>query len=503
MDNYDTYKVIRNKVRKYVPSSIITKCIDKLHEIYKKPIHENVGYLPWEILLLIKIAFIEDGNGSHDKIATDNDIALTINVIKDESKHNKFLRTTSPHGIYKFLRMTAFQQFWLQDKTSGFDIGRQLVLFDDDDWGYPIRERFLSLTGLEISVYFELLITTWTAFEVDNNRKFIEPKWFGLIEKHYGAAVIRTYLSNISLSYQDTKEYLLNVFNESKDFHEQFYEKTPLVKYPILNINDKYICYSPHVLSEKIKDFLYDTLKTNDPSEFPREFGIKFEKYIRKCLDYASIKYFGEIDLGYMFPDTKKCDFIIINDRCTVLLEVKGIEMSPVIRVNPTDEILSSLLKNSVIKAIKQIYSTVNNLNSEKGKGIVNSGNLYAIILTYKELYLGTGRDAWDEFIYDAVKDYIAEEGVDTTNLPPDHIFFISIESFEKLISVCKGDINKWYEIFSNAVDSNSVGVTKKFTFGLHLEKYQYAPLPFIKSAADTLFAGILKMLQINPPKET
>src|SRR4030066_1632608 len=98
MENYETYKIIRNKVRKYNAVSIVLKCIEKLHYLYRKPIGLERGLLPWELLLLTKIAIIEDGNGINDRIANDNDIASLLNCIKDLNKSNKLLLDGSPHG---------------------------------------------------------------------------------------------------------------------------------------------------------------------------------------------------------------------------------------------------------------------------------------------------------------------------------------------------------------------------------------------------------------------
>lgn len=491
MENYETYKIIRNKVRKYNALSIVLKCIEKLHYLYRKPIGLERGLIPWELLLLTKIATIEDGNGANDRIADDNDIAHLLNCIKDLTKSNKFLSDKSLHGIYKFLRMTAFQQFWLQEKVTGRDLGCQLLLFSSDDWDYPIKEKFVELLGLDIDAYFQLLIATWVAFEEKQIRLFIDSNWFSPIEGAFEPNAIKIYLSHVSRSYNLTKVYLEELFKESKDFLYQIYEQTPLKKYPLLEINGRYYCYSPNVMNEKMRNFVYDTMKDGDPTRFPMAFGKKFEEYADRCIQYSRVKYYSERDLINMFPGEKVSDFVIVPEDCAVVVEAKAVEMSPVPRVDPTDEKLNDFLKNSIIKAIKQIYSMSKNLRSPQGIETKQADNIYAMIITYKELYLGAGKDAWDEFIQDAVREYIECEGIDINKLLPERIFFVTIDTFEKMVYICRENQNMWNEILSAVVKANLGVRGKKFTFDMHLIKYQVEPLPFVKEEADRLFDNI------------
>ena len=87
MSKYNDYKVLRNKVRKFTALSIIFICIKKLHEISKKPVFEETAYLPWELLYLIKIGFLEGGKNG-EKVAVINDVkpfGIAVAVYKNPS----------------------------------------------------------------------------------------------------------------------------------------------------------------------------------------------------------------------------------------------------------------------------------------------------------------------------------------------------------------------------------------------------------------------------------
>jgi hypothetical protein len=110
MSSFEDYKVLRNKVWKIELLSLVLQCIKKLHEISKKAVHENGGYTPWNLLYLVKIAFLEGGkNGS--KAATIGDVNTALNQIIHLGDECRFLYGEKG-GLRKFMRTLAFQQFW-------------------------------------------------------------------------------------------------------------------------------------------------------------------------------------------------------------------------------------------------------------------------------------------------------------------------------------------------------------------------------------------------------
>jgi len=157
--DYYRYRPLRNQIKKYDTESVILQCIKKLHEISKKPVFEEKGYLPWEIMFLIKFMAL-DGNVGAGLKADANSLPKLLNKIKDNiGNSTKFIDKGGAHGLNKYMRRAAFQQFCYQSGSCKADFGRQMYLFRSLEWEYPVKEKFKEITGvrLMISLKYPLL----------------------------------------------------------------------------------------------------------------------------------------------------------------------------------------------------------------------------------------------------------------------------------------------------------------------------------------------------------
>ncbi len=78
------------------------------------------------------------------------------------------------------------------------------------------------------------------------------------------------------------------------------------------------------------------------------------------------------------------------------------------------------------------------------------------------------GTNSWKQNF----KEFLIEYSIDISILPPSHIFFISIEDYDRLIAVLKHSKATLYEVLANAVNDNAEMQSKKLTFGSHLSAY-------------------------------
>ncbi len=496
MSFFDEYKPLRNKIRTFDTLSLVLLAIKKLHEVSMKPMYSDRSYMSWNLLFLIKIAFIEGGTKYPVKIPTENDLAVLHNMMRELSGKSRLIDEGSNQGLLKYMRMMAFQQFWLRHEVTQSDIGRQLQLFTELDWKYPIDDKFRLYTGISIVDFLELCFITWGSFYSDN-KYFVDEHWFSTVETNYPNGSIKVFLNLISLSVKEVKIFLQKEYKKIRSIELQFYEQTPLKKIPLIKGDNKYYCYTPLLLNEYIRNFIYDCLKEKNSNEFSENFGTVFEKYIELCLDHIKVPYIPEKELSSRFPNVRKViDFLIPHDECTIMIEAKAVEMSPLAMVNPTNRILGNHLKDSIIKAVKQLYSMAKLLKNNKGI-VKNNETLFGIIITYKELYLTDGKDSFDEFIREKILDFLQEESIDESILPPENIFFLSIGGFEALMRVIAKGGHTMPEILTKAVQNNSVAQTKKFVFRMHLNEddVEDVYLPYIAKPFDSMVKRIEKAL--------
>lgn len=481
MASFEDYKVLRNKIRNYEPLSIVLPCIKILHEISKKAVYGNGGYYPWGLLYLIKIAFLEGGKND-SKTATIGNINTALNYINELGNESRFLNGEKG-GARKFMRTLAFQQFWFQRPITSSDLARQLLIFDGVA-AAKLNEEFLAVTGLEIKTFLQMLVSAWSGFIDDSGRDYITKGWFAPLG--FSEEVIESFFRLVALSVEDTKQFFERHYENTEDKLLQLTEQTPLKQYPFLKVEDRYYCYSPYVLQEKIKHAIYDILKDARSSNFTQAFGVIFENYINRLMDENNLSFIPEVKLKEIFKKKKVCDAVLELDDAVVLIEAKGVEMHPYAQINPTNAVLTNQLKTNIIKSFEQIYELGNLLNStDEGRAILKGKALFAIVVTYKEMYLSDGQDLWDEFLAEPLQDYISDKNLDSTCVSLRNIFFTSVKSFEELIKVVIANGNIISEVLKKAAEDNSDPMKKKYLFDMHLGSYAQAPIPILEKIFD------------------
>ncbi|WP_136515943.1 GapS1 family protein [Geomonas edaphica] len=483
MSTFDEYKVLRNRVRKYDTLSIVLLCINKLHEISKKAVHENGGYYPWHLLYLIKIAFLEGGKNGN-KRATMGDVNNALNDINHLGRDSRFLEGDE-RSLRKFLRTVAFQQFWFQRQISSFDLARQLVIFEGDA-AAELNDQFLTTTGLEINTFLQMLIAAWSGFIDNSDRRHITRGWFAPLGFNEG--VIDSFFNLVSLPVECTFDFFERHYETTDDKLLQLTEQTPLKQYPFLQINENYHCYSPYVLQEKIKHAIYDILKGAYPRRFPQAFGVLFESYIIRLMDENDIAYIPEARLKEIFPNKKVCDAVIELDDAVVLIEIKGVEMHPYARINPTNAVLNRELESSIVKSFKQIYEVGNLLTTtDQGRALLNNREIFALVVTYKEMYLSDGLDVWEEFISEPLLQYLTPRDMNIDCIPLRNIIFASASAFEQLMKIVVANGNIISQVLRRAVEDNAIPETKKYLLEMHLGSYPQQPLRFLEEIFDNV----------------
>jgi hypothetical protein len=187
-----------------------------------------------------------------------------------------------------------------------------------------------------------------------------------------------------------------------------------------------------------------------------------------------------------LFPKKRVCDAVIELDEALILVEIKGIEMHPYAQINPTNAVLTKQLKTNIIKSFEQIYEVGNLLSyTDKGREILQNREIFALVITYKEMYLSDGQDLWDEFISDPLQKYATEKKLDIGCIPLKNILFLSVNSFEELLKVVMANGNIISRIIKKAVKNNSVPETKKFLFEMHLDGYEKKSISLLEKIFD------------------
>jgi hypothetical protein len=492
MSSYDQFKRIRNQIRKLDTLSLVSAATTKLHEIEISPIEKWEGFLPWRLLLIIKWGFEYGGENYPLRNVDENILAKLMNLLDEfeGTETNPFLGHQSIVGLQKFLRTLAFQQFWLQYKLGTWVIARQKVLFCDLPSEHPIHITFeQSMNGLRMIDFLELgwLLWSWVVRE-SKNIEFQPEILFQNIA--YPTEDILSFCNAISLSPDEVKKFLHKRKQAIENPYFQLSETSPFIRYPVLRLGSKYLVYSQQLLKETLSNILYDVMKTEGGSELTEKFGFILEKYTERGIASISPDYLSEKELSRAFPDEKVVDFLMPFSDLTLFIEVKAIDMKPIVKVYPEDKSLRRELKDSIIKGTIQGFSLAKSISHDSDSFDIQSrSNIFLMIVTYRNLYLGSGEVIWDEFLKDSVNPTLIAKNISIDLIPPEQIIILSVDEFDQFISVlwqCSVTVS---DIFSEMLEANKDLETRKWMFSQHLGKFQNKDPkhPFLDSEIESL----------------
>lgn len=477
MDPYKRFKPIRNRIRKYQPRSIIDRCVGLLHDANLFASGRVRSYQPWTLLLMIKWSFLYGEPDDRSKLpVTDNDFNRMINDAND-----LFGAVRMPHQYDTFdlfFKNIAHQQFLFQRAPNTALIGRQKLLFTSPETPEMISRAFETVHSLSLDEYLEFAFMVLARFISERGPMFPR-QFFSTVEQRCRAGAVDTFLSLISADYVTIKQRLIEEDKRFSNFEFTLYEQTPLKKYPLLRIGDRFLCYSPHVLYLNFETFVYDSLKAWNAEQFSEAFGPVLEKYVERGLKRTQSRYYAERDLKQLLGAGRVTDFLLPDADGNVLVEVKAVEMSELGRVSPDARVVANSLKTSVIKGIEQVLSTAKRLEElPNGNRISSPAPWFALVVTYKDLYLHTAEQLLVGTARAEMERFMRDKSVPSDSLPFSHIYIISIDEFDRMTHLLETHQARLPDIMRRAVADDGQPREARFAFWQHLYKHGDARPP-------------------------
>lgn len=465
LSHADKYRDFRKSFRKYPVDQLLTACISYLYIPEKNKI-DKLGKRPWLIFLFIKWVML-DGcpNGKKDQQLTNDEFNR---LLKKLNQYFFLDASTKFDHPYLLIRNIAFQQFPFQGEFNTLPLARQWLFFAKHEDDHFFRQAFRDHIGLEISKFLQFLLVLLSRFISLENSGELSPL---ILAKHFKPEIgdqnfsdeeVTLFLDSLSITTDNHEKHLKRNNNPSEIYETSAFFKRPLIK----TRRNEYLCVHPNVLYRAAESAIYDRLKEIDVSKFNTKFGISvFETYITKGLEYAQLEFWSEADLKKKLGATGKVvDFAIFDEESIILADAKAVEMREHGKVTAIAKHIEDCIQTSAIKAISQALETLN-----RGKKTFGDKTPFLLVVTYKDLHLRSG-----SFLYEV----IAKEKLDAltarfpeTNLPPENIFFISIEDFDLLMEALSSRSISLSSFLFKAREENEDPSSEKFALRMFLEK--------------------------------
>lgn len=247
-DAYTLHKPIRNRIRQYNRDAILNIAMSVLLKNEEK-IYDGKGYIPWECMLLIRWILQYASPGRHLKTPSVPIVNGLLNDIRNLYDQALTLNVLEPHGLNKFMRRMALQQFTYQMPLPemGWKAGRQVILFTEIGEQYGINQKFEAATGLSINDFLGISFSIFTILQQDNT--------FALkaraLDSIFDPATVQKYFDLVAVTPEQAKAYL-DADSQKKGlrFVLQFYELSPLVRRPFLISGENYIVFSKRLFRQ-------------------------------------------------------------------------------------------------------------------------------------------------------------------------------------------------------------------------------------------------------------
>lgn len=419
---------IRCYLEKYRQSSLVSKTLQRLSVIQQR---NDIRYPVWTLITLLKWIYTYASETNIKKPINDDAFdKLLFQVEQFERKPGHLDFKTAVSRIKSF-KIIAFQQFPLQEQFYRASIDRQIVLFKTISAAFPLEAIFREKAGLSLQSFFRLCYYTYCYVNCDKLGStnaydgILHQDYFRAMEELGFGGEIEPFLRLISCNSAEDFHNL----HRLKDQQLQLFETAFLTTKPLLYFQRQYRLPYRNIFDLTLAHFVYNFMKPLFPDSFSEDFGRRLEKYLELGLKECNLVYNNESMLKKQYNLTMVSDFLIDED---ILVECKAIELHPRSGILRKQDILLNELKTSVIKAYCQLLSVANNINPQR--------IWFGLIVTYKETYLGFGKDAWIEFLKEPVLEFAKNNNIDPSTLPPENLIFLSVENWDHMIQLIKND---------------------------------------------------------------
>ena len=196
-----------------------------------------------------------------------------------------------------------------------------------------------------------------------------------------------------------------------------------------------------------------------------KHFGRLFQSYVHNALDYAKWDYQTEEALKKRFGTSEKVvDFLIQHQNTRVLVEAKSGEIADLGKVSHDPLIVRDKIKDSLLKAVEQGYSTAMSLHEicRPQDPQASPNDNYLIVVSFKDFYLGNGRDVYDFIAKDVIDGIMDRYGKEW--IPINHIYFLSIDELDIMVEAFRGRPQELINCLEKAVEADKDISTKTYS---------------------------------------
>ena len=431
--------VIR-RVQKYSADALLVPLVKKLREVERKKGTEYEGWLPWNLLTLIRWSLEHGRFAGHAAPADEKDVEALMRALHELAGWCPFWDTGAPGIVDKWARMIGHQQFWWQERLARWDFARPHYWLTLDRSG-SLKQHMRRATECDPELLFDvlLLVWGWTALHEERFAFSTEPFVNTRISQEDATRVLRS----VSFEFGGASDVLAGHSRTIRWPALQLYDPTPFFRRPLIHVDGRFVVTSRRALEQALQELPMMLAREADPENAADALGGVLEEHVGRALGLWGFHVWDEGALARAVPGGLVTDFALDLGDVTVLIEVKASCLRPLTRALPESGSLARDLRSSFVKGVLQGLDLAGRLRDSKHALWREGRRTILLVVTQGELYMGDGVRAWTEFLGVAVEKEIRERGLDEQVIPHENIIAISVSEFDALVSYGLRDPSK------------------------------------------------------------
>jgi hypothetical protein len=440
-DYFTCFKKLRNKFKKYSRNEVFDACMENIVKLWGLnliDITKENKPTPINLFLFMKwgACYAEHPRYSIKPFAL-KDFQELYAAIVDLPANVGMLKSGDPFSLSKFIRACAPHQLYYQTETGLYGLAVLETIINGIGIPYDADSTMIKAIGLPFKEFIDLQLSILKMMTIETKYPSYKIDFFKNLYKTYTKEHIQIFLNFMANDYSTFSEFMMEDHKVvvNPEFEQALF--TPLYRKPLFNRFGTYFPYHKSLLDANIEYGVYDILRKEDASSFCWAFGEGFENYVCKGIALAGMPFLRESDIRKLTHKDRSCDFLIPDEKASVLVEAKSAEMHYLTRLDPQPDYLRKTLQNSLISGYRQIFVTSQYLKDLKSDH-VQGKELFGVIITYKNLMLGHPDEIWEEFMKGFMETNLPTTIFNSLPVSPNKIFVVSSLEFDYLLYYCR-----------------------------------------------------------------
>lgn len=453
---YD-YSCVTDAIEKFRRDDLIVGIITVLKEAdnYTTCDYKERKPMFWTTLTLFKLVFEHAKGKSNIKPQYSDFVKLYNMVYSLESEYDTAI--ANKYGLAILLTL-AHRQFWAQQGINRAVFARLYYIFALSSDNEGMHSKFSVKHGVTFRSFCEMLAALWV--ETNLSKQLIYELELRLSKFGFTFVEIKAFLKLLTIRIDDSG-CLKRPSEDSAGIFFQFGKTTPFVYRPIIKVSDvDYAPISSRVVDRAIELLPLQLIRDLGDERLRKRIATRYEHYIANILSTSGIVYSQATTIEKNYT-CKSTDFLILNNKTAVMLEVKSIHLKDHSISNPSPEVIPKELSGSIVKAIRQGMEFSSVLSKEQ-----EIDEAFLVIVTYGELYLGDPSFCWYTYFK---KIFAGDELRDHAGLLSyQNVYIVSAHQVERILSHCSCS-DDLINLLKSALVADAEPNTRKHSLDMHL----------------------------------